>query len=72
MICCIVNLFNKNTYPEFSYEQYGLLHNKKSSVRVALKVAEKRWNTIERGEFTRDEINPSIYTISASASVSIY
>lgn len=57
--------YNKDTYPGFTYSEYGLAHTKSECLEAAFKVAQARWKRIEKGDFSRNEIFPSLYTIGA-------
>jgi hypothetical protein len=57
--------YNKTTYPGFSYDNYAFMRNKEQAVFAALEVASERWERIEKGNFSRKDIFPSLYTIGA-------
>jgi len=57
--------YNKETYPGFIYDQYGLKNKKKDCLEEALELAEVRWDRIAKGNFSRNDIFPSLYTIGA-------
>lgn len=57
--------YNAETYAGFRYDQYLKKTKKKEALLDAVKLAVKRWDRIEAGNFSRNDIMPSIYTIGA-------
>lgn len=57
--------YNKDTYPGFHYAEYLGKGKKEQCVFEALKVASKRWDIVSSGNFSRDNIFPSLYMIGA-------
>jgi hypothetical protein len=57
--------YNRDTYAGFHYDAHLNNQPKKKVVFNALSAASKRWNIINNGNFSHNDIMPSLYTIGA-------